>query len=99
MVLLSRREDKHHLDERRAQLKGTFEARDLGELKWFLNVRILPDREKTRLWICQDDYIEKLVKKFNVEHARKAITPLSKLGSGSVQRYLGRAGAAEIHHF
>lgn len=99
VVLLSRTEDIGHLENRRHQLKGTFQAWDLGELKWFLNIQVILSRCEKKLWLCQDDYVEKLAKKFHAEYARKATTPLSKTGSGSLQKYSGTATAADIHFF
>jgi hypothetical protein len=32
--------------------------KDLGELKWFLGVRVVRDRPNRKLWLCQDSYIE-----------------------------------------
>lgn len=46
VVLLARKESRTELEMRRQQLKEAFEARDLGELAWFLNERIIRDREK-----------------------------------------------------
>lgn len=99
VVLLSRKEDRRYLEMRRDELTATYEARDLGELKWFLNIRVNRDRHQKEVWLCQDGYVEKLVKKFNLEHSRGASTPLSKAGNGSVQRYTGKATAKDINHY
>jgi hypothetical protein len=40
--------------------------RTLGELKWFLGIRIERERHTRRLWLCQDSYISKLTTKFHV---------------------------------
>src|SRR5438034_11070393 len=50
--------------------------RDLGQLTWFLGIRILRDRAKRKIWLCQDAYIEKLAKSFHLEYAQPAHTPL-----------------------
>jgi hypothetical protein len=49
-------------------LLKTYDFKDLGELKWFLGIRILRDRtpENQCLWLCQDSYIEKIAKSFNL---------------------------------
>lgn len=40
--------------------------KDLGELKWFLCIRVLRDREARKLWLCQDSYIEKIVNLYRI---------------------------------
>ena len=43
-----------------------FEMRDLGRLRWFLNVRVIHDKENNEVYLCQDSYINKLVTDYNV---------------------------------
>ena len=50
--------------------------RDLGELTWFLKIRIIRDRAQRKIWLCQDAYIEKITKSFHLENVRPAYTPL-----------------------
>ena len=38
-----------------------YEMRDLGELHWFLNVKVLRDRRQRKLWLSQSAYIDKIV--------------------------------------
>ena len=40
--------------------------RNIGEMEWFLGIRIIRDRPNHLLWLCQDSYIDKLASKFNV---------------------------------
>jgi hypothetical protein len=55
----------------------TYEMRDLGELEWFLNIKIIRDRNKKKILLSQQTYVDKIVKKFHLEHAPKANSPLS----------------------
>lgn len=79
IALLARPEDRLALERRRKQLKTAYDIRDLGDLRWFLSIRIIRKREKRLLWLCQDSYVEKLTH----EHLQpeemnlKADTPLS----------------------
>ena len=71
----------HSLDEQayknfRTSLISQFKLREIGELRWFLGIRILRDRIHHRIWLCQDSYITKIARTFNLEH-RKAKVPLS----------------------
>ena len=67
--------DKRHtkkIDEFQAKLFQAYEMRYLGEVQWFLGIRITRDREARRLALCQDSYINKLITKFNVNISSKA---------------------------
>ena len=70
--------DKRHQSAYTAfekSLLQTYEIRKLGDLSWFLGIRILRDRAHRKLWLCQDSYIEKLAIKFNLQ-TKRTNTPL-----------------------
>ena len=46
------------------ELCKTYEMRILGELKWFLGIRVIRDRNRCKIWLCQDSYIRKIFKRF-----------------------------------
>ena len=48
-----------------------YEIKDLGELNWFLGIRIVRDRIKKKLWLCQDIYISKITAKFGLKNTRQ----------------------------
>jgi hypothetical protein len=50
----------------RSELFKEYEIRDIGELKWFLGIRVVRDRARRRLWLCQDAYIAKMSAKFGL---------------------------------
>ena len=60
IVLLYRRKDTERTEAFIAGIKALYEMNDLGELQWFLGIRILRNRATQRLWLCQDSYIEKI---------------------------------------
>ena len=54
-----------------------FEMREIGDLKWFLGVRVERDRPARKLWLCQDSYITKIAARYNIDTtARPPKTPL-----------------------
>jgi len=55
---------------------STFVLRELGDVKWFLALRVVRDRNQGKLWLVQDSYIEKLVERFNI-NGPPAKIPLS----------------------
>lgn len=72
IVVLFDRQYTKQLDELQAKLFDAYEMRYLGELDWFLSIRISSDIEKTRhLWLCRDSYIDQLTSKFNISIDRK----------------------------
>jgi hypothetical protein len=50
--------------------------RDLGELSWFLGIRIIRDRPHRKLWLCQDAYIKKIANTFHLTDRKPPATPL-----------------------
>jgi Reverse transcriptase (RNA-dependent DNA polymerase) len=66
IVVLYHRKYAQKVREFEDSLLRRFEMRSLGELKWFLGIRIKRDRPTRRLWLCQDSYISKLTSKFHV---------------------------------
>jgi hypothetical protein len=60
----------------RKALIAKYEIKDLGELDWFLDIRIIRDRGQGKLWICQDSYIEKIIHKYNLQFRKYPSTPM-----------------------
>ena len=68
--------DQAIADEFRDNLATRFKIRDLGELRWFLGIRVARDRSQRRLWLCQDSYIESIAARFNLIGDRAPATPI-----------------------
>jgi hypothetical protein len=66
IVLLCRSGALPQLHKLRQALMQRYEMRDLGELSWFLGIRVIRDREKRKLWLCQDSYIRKIATTFHL---------------------------------
>jgi hypothetical protein len=59
-----------HLDDHRQfeeRLEAVYGLRKLGELKWFLGIRVLRDWTAGTIWLIQDSFIEKVVNKFDLD--------------------------------
>jgi hypothetical protein len=67
IVLLYRKQDQPAADQLIRSLKARYQMKDLGNLQWFLGIRIIRNREARKLWLCQDSYIENITAKFNIE--------------------------------
>jgi hypothetical protein len=53
-----------------------YEMHYMGELSWFLGIRVMRDRPNRKLWLCQDSYIDKMVKRYHLEYRKALNTPL-----------------------
>ncbi len=60
-----------------------FQIKDLGELSWFLGIRITRDRAKGTISLSQDTYATRLLEKYGLQDAKVAKTPMA---SGSTLR-------------
>lgn len=96
VVIYDRRYTKE-VNKFQAQLFQTYEMRYLGELEWFLGIRITRHRKNRRLWLCQDSYISKLISKFKVDTNSKS--PGSPLTTEDLTKHTGKATPQEIYTY
>ena len=54
-----------------------YEMRDLGELSWFLGIRVIRDRVQRKLRLCQDSYIRKIAITFYLTDRKPPAIPLA----------------------
>ena len=57
-------------------LNQIFKMKDLREIHWLLNLKIERDFSDKTISISQETYIDKIVKKFNLQDAKNCSTPL-----------------------
>lgn len=50
------------------ELRKSFAMKDLGPAEQILGVRISRDRKKGKLWFSQNNYIEKVLERFNMRN-------------------------------
>jgi hypothetical protein len=70
IVYMFRDSDKDRANKFCQQLTRKFKMRDLGNLRWFLGIRIIRDREKRQIWLSQDSYIENIAVRFNLDQLK-----------------------------
>ena len=61
----------------KTSLKNSFSMKDLGEAAYILGIKIYRDRSKRLIGLSQDTYIDKVLKQFNMEEAKKGFLPMS----------------------
>ncbi|RMZ74983.1 hypothetical protein DV736_g6713, partial [Chaetothyriales sp. CBS 134916] len=67
IIYIYRNSNQLQADEFRQQLSSKFRITDLGDLKWFLGIRIVRERAKRRIWLCQDSYIDNIATRFKLD--------------------------------
>uniref|UniRef100_A0A2N9HK67 Reverse transcriptase Ty1/copia-type domain-containing protein n=1 Tax=Fagus sylvatica TaxID=28930 RepID=A0A2N9HK67_FAGSY len=58
------------------ELFKSFDMKDLGPARQILGMQILRDRKAKKLWLSQEKYIERVLERFNMKHAKLVSTPL-----------------------
>eukprot|EP00253_Pinus_taeda_P027099 PITA_27099 len=57
----------------KAVMKKEFEMNDLGFLRYFLGIEV--DQSENGVFISQDKYVEAMLKRFNMQNSKAAVTP------------------------
>ena len=57
-------------------LSQKFLVKDMGELNYFLGVKVIQDYSAESVWIGQQSYTENILRKFGMEDAKKIQTPV-----------------------
>src|SRR6266480_3736144 len=70
--------------------------KDMGELKWFLGIRVIRDRSQGKLWLCQDFYVEKITHKYNLQFRKPSLTPIP---TDPLMPNTGQATPQQIHGY
>ncbi|MCO5559646.1 hypothetical protein L7F22_013247 [Adiantum nelumboides] len=69
--------DKHNVHALKGKLSDTFDMKDLGDAIHILGMRIIQDRSRGLLYLSQQIYVEKVLKRFNMERGKSSRTPLA----------------------
>ena len=60
----------------KSKLHANFEMKDMGDASHILGMRIKRDRCKKLIYLSQSEYIDKVLKRFNMERGKALSTPL-----------------------
>ena len=69
--------NKTHVQKLKSQLKKEFNMKNLGEAKKILGMEITRDRSSGRLWLSQENYVLKVLERFNMAEVKSITTPLA----------------------
>ena len=62
--------DMMKIERFKEYLAKAFEMKDLGHAKQILGIQIIRDRKNGKLWLSQEKYVEKVLKRFNMDQAK-----------------------------
>jgi hypothetical protein len=95
ICILSHPSHKAEATEFRMKLMEAYEFQEIGELEWFLGIRIVRDQTQRTLWLCQDSYIDKITTSYAVALLLKPVkTPMI---NDNLLPFDGQADKQQIH--
>jgi len=65
------------LETIKSSLRKSFSMKDLGEATYILGIKIYRDISKRLIGLSQDTYIDKVLKRFNMQDSKKGFLPMS----------------------
>ncbi|KAJ5908749.1 hypothetical protein N7495_001431 [Penicillium taxi] len=75
-LIASHKTASQYAQELERKLENTWELTDHGDAEWFLNIRIIRNRQLHCLWLCQDSYIESIAARFRLSGRPPVVTPM-----------------------
>ena len=64
------------LQETKNSLERCFQMKDLGEAAFILGIKIYRDRSRRHIGLSQSAYLDKILKKFNMNLSKKGFLPM-----------------------
>jgi hypothetical protein len=77
-------------------LYQVYKLRPLGDVKWFLGVRVVRDRAARKLWLVYNTYIEKIARRFDLLNGKCPSIPLPGY---KLEKNKGQASKAQIKDY
>src|SRR6187399_3171111 len=68
--------DIEFLDSVKGYLNKSFSMKDLGEAAFILGIKIYRDRSRRLIGLSQSTYLDKILKKFNMDQSKKGFLPV-----------------------
>ena len=69
-------DDIEFLDSIKGYLNKSFSMKDLGEAAYILGIKIYRDRSRRLIGLSQSTYLDKILKKFNMDQSKKGFLPV-----------------------
>lgn len=97
ILIVSPRDARKEADDVAKDLSDAWELRSMEEAQWFLGIRILRDRQKGVIWLCQDAYISAMAHRYHLTQERRIDTP--PVSIATLKPYNGTASDAQKHEY
>ena len=68
--------DIEFMDSIKGYLNKNFSMKDLGEAAYILGIKIYIDRSRCLIGLSQSTYLDKVLKKFKMDQAKKGFLPV-----------------------
>ena len=68
-------QDKHEWENIKKQFMNKFKMKDMGACEWILGMQVVRDRTQHTLHLNQHQYLENVLKQFNMHQSTSASTP------------------------
>ena len=69
-------QDTSKISKLKLELSKSFSMKDMGPAKQILGIRIVRDRSLGQIWLSQENYIKKVLERFNMDKAKPVNFPL-----------------------
>ena len=66
------------MEQTKTSLKDIFSMKDLGEAQYILGIKICRDRSRKLIGLSQRTYIDKVLKRFNMQNSKKGNVPMTQ---------------------
>ncbi|KAL3955856.1 hypothetical protein ACCO45_009875 [Purpureocillium lilacinum] len=94
ILVLGPRQEKAAVDHLVKHLQSKYDMRE-EDFQWYLGIRIVRDRPNRKIYLCQDAYIEKIARKFQLDDS-KLRPPTIPITTVPLKRYDGQASKDEV---
>ena len=79
--------DANKIDNLKREPSKSFIMKDLGSTKQILGIKISHDKKTKKLWLSQEAYVERVLKRFNMSKAKFVCSPLASHFKHSSEYY------------
>ncbi|KAL6327382.1 hypothetical protein AAG906_019072 [Vitis piasezkii] len=70
-------QDTSKISKLKSELSKSFAMKDLGPAKQILGIRIVRDRSHGLIWLSQENYVKKVIERFNMDKTKPVNCPLA----------------------
>ncbi|KAM4057712.1 reverse transcriptase (RNA-dependent DNA polymerase) [Hirsutella rhossiliensis] len=99
IVMMYPKRQKQDWEELHKAITKKYTVTHMGELRWFLGIEIIRDRDLKKIWLSQASYISKTAKKYHILDNNILREPKIPLTTEELVPYEKQASKEEIHEY